>query len=44
MARGYTRYPSRTNSLREKTLHYGCGGYIRHGRSVCTVGAVHKEL
>ncbi len=26
-----------------KTLHYACGGYIRHGRSVCTVGAVHKE-
>ncbi len=40
---GYTRYPCRTNSLREKTLHYACGGYIRHGRSVCTVGAVHKE-
>ncbi len=40
---GYTRYPCRTNSLHEKTLHYACGGYIRHGRSVCTVGAVHKE-
>ncbi len=26
-----------------KTLHYACGGYIRHGRSVCTVGAVHKQ-
>ncbi len=23
--------------------HYACGGYIRHGRSVCTVGAVHKD-
>ena len=40
---GYTRYPCRTNSLRQKTLHYACGGYIRHGRTVCTVGAVHKE-
>ena len=40
---GYTRYPCRTNSLHEKTLHYACGGYIRHGRSVCSVGAVHKE-
>ena len=40
---GYTRYPCRTNSLHEKTLHYACGGYIRHGRSVCTVGAVHKD-
>ena len=41
---GYSRYPSRTNSLKVKTLHYACGGYIRHGRSVCSVGAVHKEL
>ncbi len=39
----YTRYPCRSNSLHEKTLHYACGGYIRHGRTVCTVGAVHKD-
>jgi len=39
----YTRYPCKSNSISVKTLHYACGGYIRHGRSVCTVGAVHKE-
>ena len=40
---GYSRYPSRSNSLKIKTLHYACGGYIRRGRSICTLGAIHKE-
>ncbi|MCH8823859.1 MAG: recombinase family protein [Planctomycetes bacterium] len=40
---GYSRYPSHTNSLKVKTLHYACGGYIRRGRSICTLGAIHKD-
>ena len=38
---GYTRYGNRNhNGSRPKTYHYACGGYIRHGRSVCTLGVI----
>ena len=38
---GYTRYGTRNhNGSRPKTYHYACGGYIRHGRSVCTLGVI----
>ncbi|MCH8824638.1 MAG: recombinase family protein [Planctomycetes bacterium] len=40
---GYSRYPSHSNSLKVKTLHYACGGYIRRGRSICTLGAIHRD-
>jgi hypothetical protein len=31
------------NGARTKIYTYACGGYIRRGRSVCTLGAVHQE-
>jgi hypothetical protein len=41
---GYTRYGKRLeDGSRQKTYHYACGGYIRHGRSVCTLGAVPQD-
>ncbi len=43
---GYTRYTKKRDEHgnRAKTYHYACGGYIRHGRSVCTLNAVSQEL
>jgi len=29
--------------LKIKTLHYACGGYIRRGQSICTLGAIHRD-
>lgn len=42
---GYTRRATRRdeNGQRIKTLHYACGGYIRHGRATCTLGAVDRD-
>ena len=42
---GYTRYGNNRgeNGSRRRTFHYACGGYIRHGRSMCTLGAVPKD-
>ncbi|UCD73780.1 MAG: recombinase family protein [Phycisphaerales bacterium] len=41
---GLTRYGNRsTDGERRRTLHYGCGGYIRHGRHCCTLGALPKD-
>ena len=42
---GYTRYGNigGDNGARGRTFHYACGGYIRHGRSMCTLGAIPKD-
>ena len=42
---GYTRYtsPRDADGRRTKTYHYACGGYIRHGRSVCKLRAIGKD-
>ncbi len=32
------------NGRRKRTLGYACGGYIRHGRHVCEIGRVDKDL
>jgi len=42
---GYTRYGNNRGEIGERmrTFHYACGGYIRHGRSMCTLGAVPKD-
>ncbi len=42
---GYTRYNKQRdeNGRRIKTYHYACGGYIRHGRTTCTLGVLDRE-
>lgn len=40
---GYTLRSRRKGREPVKSFHYACGGYIRHGRSVCRLGAVNKE-
>ena len=32
------------NGHRKRTLGYACGGYIRHGRHVCEIGRIEKDL
>ncbi len=46
---GYSRYPRPARdhdpeAPRTRQLFYACGGYIRHGRSVCELGAVPLEF
>jgi len=43
---GYTRYSNQRDEFghRIKTFHYACGGYIRHGRSVCKLNAVAQDV
>ncbi|MCH7545490.1 MAG: recombinase family protein [Planctomycetes bacterium] len=42
---GYTRYAKQRDEQgrRIKSFHYACGGYIRHGRTTCTLGAIDQE-
>ncbi len=42
---GHSQYRKRVgeNGKRLRTLGYACGGYIRHGRSVCQIGRIEKE-
>ena len=43
---GHTQYRKSfdENGRRNRTLGYACGGYIRHGRHVCEIGRVGKDL
>ncbi len=46
---GYSRYPRPARdhdpeAPRTRQLFYACGGYIRHGRSVCELGAIPLDL
>lgn len=42
---GHTQYRARRDEQghRLRDFEYACGGYIRHGRSVCVLGGVPKE-
>jgi hypothetical protein len=40
----YGRRPKSEREERTRRYIYGCGGYIRHGRSHCTLGPVRQDL